>query len=144
METLFEIAKYLVIGFFGLIGLLIVIAVIFGKRVYKQWEYEADFKDASGREFGEFEVELSRIDKEEVDDTLKAKLKMRHEALVLNASVDVFIDQTKVLETTVEKAGRVFTRDTPLLPSFDGVSAGQTCRVLVDGVEIASAEFHKD
>ena len=81
METLFDIVKYAFFGFFGLILLLIVVVVLFGKRIRKQWEYEADFRDADGREFGEFEIELSRIEKEEPDFTLKAKFRMRHPAL---------------------------------------------------------------
>ncbi len=111
MEALFTIVKYLFFGFIGLIALLVIVVVIFGKRIHKRWEYEADFLDSNGREFGEFEIELSRIEKEEPDDTLKVKLRMRHPSLV---------------------------------NQVDSVSAGQLCRVVIGGTEVASAEFHPD
>ncbi len=63
MEILLTIIKYLVFGFVGLLGLLVVVVVLFGKRIHKRWEFEADFLDANGREFGEFEILLSRIEK---------------------------------------------------------------------------------
>ena len=84
MEIVFDVIKYLVFGFFGLVGLLIVAALVFGKRIKKQWEFEAEFRDASGREFGEFDIEMSRIEKEEPDYTLKASFHMRHESLQLH------------------------------------------------------------
>ena len=144
METLFDILKLLFFGFFGLILLLVVLALLFGKRIRKQWEFEADFRDASGREFGEFEIELSRIEKEESDYTLKAKFRMRHASLTKHAVVQVYIENTLVLEQMVETEGRVFVLRAQLLNPVDQVSAGQMCRVLVGGTEIASAEFHPD
>ena len=144
METLFDILKLLFFGFFGLILLLVVLALLFGKRIRKQWEFEADFRDASGREFGEFEIELSRIEKEEPDYTLKAKFRMRHAALTKHAVVQVYIENTLVLEQMVETEGRVFVLRAQLLNPVDQVSAGHVCRVLVGGTEIASAEFHPD
>lgn len=144
METLTSILKYAVFGFFGLIAVLIVVAVLFGKRIRKQWEFEADFRDADGREFGEFEIEMSRIDKEEQDFTIKGKLRMRHAALSQHASVQVFIEDALVMETRVETEGRVYVQRKKLVHTVDAVSAGQVCRVLVGGNEIASAEFHPD
>ena len=77
MEIIFSILKYGVFGFFGLIGLLIVVVMIFGKRIEKKWDYEADFRDESGKEFGELDVEMSRIEKDEPNFSLKAKFRMR-------------------------------------------------------------------
>ena len=144
METLFSIIKYLFFGFFGLILLLVVVTIIFGKRIRKQWEYEADFLDANGKEFGEFELELSQIEKEEPDYTLKAKFRMRHTALTQHATVQVYVEDTLVFEHMVEKEGRMFVRTKELVNRVDKVSTGQTCRVVVGGSEIASAEFHPD
>jgi len=144
MEVLFEIIKYTFFGFFGLILLLVVIAVLFGKRIRKQWEYEADFRDANGREFGEFEIELSRIDKEEPDYTLKAKFRMRHEALRQHSTVQVYVEDTLVFEQMVETEGRMYAQRVKLVNPVDRVSEGQRCRVVVGGTEIASAEFHPD
>lgn len=144
METFFSIVKYLFLGFFGLLALLIVVAMIFGKRIRKKWEYEADFRDSSGREFGEFEIELSRIDKEEPDYTLKAKLRMRHPALTQHATVQVYVEDTLVFERRVEKEGLIFVARAKLVNPVDKITSGQTCRVVVGGTEIATAEFHPD
>lgn len=144
MEMLFDIIKYTFFGFFGLILLLVVIAVLFGKRVRKKWEYEADFRDANGREFGEFEIELSRIDKEEPDYTLKAKFRMRHASLKQHTTVQVYVDETLVFEQMVETEGRMYAQRAKLVNPVDRVSEGQRCRVVVGGTEIASAEFHPD
>lgn len=144
MEMLFDIIKYTFFGFFGLILLLVVIAVLFGKRVRKKWEYEADFRDANGREYGEFEIELSRIDKEEPDYTLKAKFRMRHASLKQHTTVQVYVDETLVFEQMVETEGRMYAQRAKLVNPVDRVSEGQRCRVVVGGTEIASAEFHPD
>ncbi len=144
MEILLTIIKYLVFGFVGLFGLLVAIVLIFGKRLHKQWEFEADFRDANGREFGEFEIQLSRIEKEEPEATLKAKLRLRHASLVPHATVQVFIDDTLVLEQMVEKEGRIFVRTKDLVNPVDSVAEGQGCRVVVGGTVVASGEFHPD
>jgi len=144
MDTILSIIKYFIYGFGGLIAFLFVYGILFGKRVRTQWEFEADFRDARGREFGEFEIELSKIEKEEPDFTLKAKFKMRHQALVPHAVVQVYVEDLLVLEETVETEGRMYLRPAHLINAVDTVSEGQTCRVVVGGTEIASAEFHPD
>lgn len=144
METLFDIAKYLVTGFFALIMLLVILAALFGKRIRKKWEFEADFRDENGREFGEFEIELSQIDKEEPDYTLKAQFRMRHPALMQHATVQVYVGDTLVFEQMVETEGRLYVQRAPLVNRIDRVSAGQVCRVMVGSNEIASAEFRPD
>ncbi len=144
METLFDIFKYTFGGFFGLLLLLIVLVLLFGKRIRKKWEFEADFRDADGREFGEFEIELSQIDKEEPDYTLKAKFRMRHPSLIQHATVRVYVEDTLVFEKMVETEGRMYVQRAQLVNPVERVSAGQICRVVVGGTEIASAEFHPD
>jgi len=144
MGTLFTIILYAFFGFFGLILLLVILAILFGKRITKKWEYEADFRDASGKEFGEFELELSQIEKEEPDYTLEAKFRMRHPALVQHATVQVYVEDLLVFEQMVEKEGRMYVRTKELVNQIEDVSAGQVCRVLIGGTEIAAAEFHPD
>ena len=144
METLFDIIKYAFFGFFGLILLLVVFVMLFGKRVRKKWEFEADFRDANGLEFGEFEIELSKIEKEEPDYTLKAKFRMRHPALTQHATVQVYVEDKLVFEQRVVTEGRMYVQRTKLVNPVDQVSAGQNCRVVVGSTEIAAAEFHPD
>lgn len=144
METLFDIVKYLFYGFVGLLLLLVVLTILFGKRIRKKWEFEADFRDASGREFGEFEIELSRIDKEEPDYTVKGKFRMRHPALTMHSTVQVYVDDTLVFERMVDTEGRMYVQRTRLVNPIEQVSARQSCRVVIGGREVASAEFHPD
>ena len=49
LELIFAVFKYVLTGFFGLIALLFVAALVFGKRIRKRWELEAEFHDAGGR-----------------------------------------------------------------------------------------------
>ncbi len=144
MDLLFDIVKYAFYGFFGIVLLLVVVVILFGKRVRKKWEYEADFRDADGREFGEFEIELSRIEKEEPDYTLKTKFRMRHAAMTAHATVQVYIDDTLVFEQMVETEGRMYARGVPPVNVVEQVSSGQMCRVVIGGTELASAEFRRD
>ena len=134
---LFNIVKYLFLGFFGLIGLLFVLALLFGKRKITKWEYEAEFRDGRGREFGEFDIEMSRIEKEEPDFSFRAKFKMRHEALKLHQTVQVFLEDRLVLEGMVKEAGRVLLRqDEHLRTEITDAQVGQVCRIVCGGQEL--------
>ena len=114
MDSLFSFFKYAFFGFFGLLLLLVVFVLLFGKRVRKRWEFEAEFRDMSGREFGEFDFEMSRIEKEEVEYSFKAKFKMRHESLPQGALVQVYLEDLLVMQGHVTKAGQVLLRDLPV------------------------------
>ncbi len=135
MDMIFTVIKYIVLGFFGLIGLLFVLALLFGKRIIKAWEFEAEFRDGNGREFGEFDIEMSRIAKEETEDSFKAKFRMRHPTLGAGQRVQIFLDDTLVLEGNVEKAGRIWLRNESIVTPLTTASAGQVCRVVYGGVE---------
>lgn len=135
MDTVFTVVKYLFFGFFGLIALLFVLALLFGKRIIKQWEYEAEFRDESGREFGEFDIELSHIAKEETNDTFKAEFKMRHESLAVGQRVQVYLDDSLVLEGSVENEGRIWLKDKHIVTQLSEAQTGQVCRVVWGGVE---------
>ena len=137
MGFLFDLVKYLFVGFFGFIGLLVVLALLFGKRKVTKWEYEADFRDANGREFGEFDIEMSRIEKEEPDFSFRAKFKMRHEALKLHQTVQVFLEDSLVLEGMVKEAGRILLRqDEHLRTEITDAQVGQICRIVCGGQEL--------
>ena len=144
MDAIFSVLKYLVFGFFGLIGLLFVLALLFGKRIIKRWEYEAKFHDDNGREFAEFDIELSRIAKKETVDTFKAEFKLRHESLKTGQRVQVFLDDVLVLEGMSERAGRIRLGAEHIKIPLEAASAGQLCRVVYGGVEQFSAEIIPD
>ena len=144
MEAIFSLIKYAFLGLLALLGLLVVAALLFGKRVRKQWEYEAEFHDENGREYGEFDIELSQIEKEESQPTVKAKLQMRHPSLTEHQMVQVRLDKRVVLEGMVETAGRVFISRTFGESDFDTVAAGQICHVMVGGTELAAEPLRPD
>ena len=144
LEFIFGAIKYLVIGFFSLLGILVVLAVLFGKRIEKKWEYEADFYDDSKKEIGEFEIELFRYEKEKGDFQLKVQFELKHSTLVPGNSVDVYLDDVLVLEGMVEKEGRIVLNKSHLKSNIDNPQAGQMCTVKCSGIKIASAELHPD
>ena len=144
MDLVISIVKFVFLGFFALVGALILLAVVFGKRIRKRWEYEAEFRDEGGREFGEVDIEMSRIEKEEPDYTFKASLRLRHERLTPPNTVSVEIDDRVVLEGPVEKPGFVHLGNEHIRNAVDRPSAGQACRVLMGGTVLASAELLPD
>lgn len=144
MDALFSIIKFIFLGFFGLIGVLFLLALIFGKRIVKQWEFEAEFRDEQGREFGEFDIELSRVAKKETEDTFKAKFRMRHESLEHGQRVQVFLDDVLVLEGKVETAGRIRLTQGDIKTTLANAGAGQTCRVVYGGIERFSQAIERD
>lgn len=144
MEILFSITKYLAFGFFGLLGLFIVVALVFGDRIVTKWEYEAEFLDSKGKEFGEFDIKMSRVDKKEADFSLKTEFRMRHHLLTLHSTVQVFLDDLLVLEGMVREAGRINLALENLQNRVDDPRTGQICRVLCGGSEIATQEIVPD
>lgn len=144
MEIVFTLIKYLFLGFFGLLGLLIVAALIFGDRIVKKWDYEAEFRNEDGREFGEFDIEMSKIEKKEAEYSLKAKFRMRHEKLALHSTVQVFLDDLLVLEGMVKNAGRILLTKENLQIEVTDAEAGQLCRIVCGGNELFAEELVPD
>lgn len=144
MDILFSIIKFSVLGFFGLLGLLVMVALIFGDRVIKKWEYEAEFRDSGGKEYGELDIKMSRIEKKETEFSLKANFHMRHQLLTLHSTVQVFLDDLLLLEGMVREAGRISLALPDLQNSVQDAQSGQVCRVLCGGTEIASQEIVPD
>ena len=144
METLFSIVLYIIYGFFGFLLLLFVLAVLFGKRIKKQWEYEAEFRDAAGREFGEFDFESSRVEKEEPEFSFKAKFKLCHDSLEAGQVVQVYLDNLLVMQGNVAQAGRIYLRDDAVVNEVGEPRKGQICRVVYGGQERFSAPIRPD
>jgi len=135
MDALFSIVVYILYGFFGFLLLLFIRAMLFGKRIKKKWEFEAEFQDADGREFGEFDIEMSRIEKEEPEFSFKAKFKLRHESLEVGQRVQVYLDDLLVMEGSVVTAGRILLREDAIANTAREATAGQVCRVVYGGLE---------
>jgi len=144
MDFIFSLVKIIFFGFFGLIGVLFLLALIFGKRIVKQWEFEAEFRDERGREFGEFDIELSRVARKETEDTFKAKFRLRHETLMIGQRVEVFLDDVLVLEGNVKTAGRILLAEEHIKIALATASSGQICRVVYGGIEQFTQEIVED
>ena len=144
METLFAPLQFILLGFFGLLGVLIVVVLLFGKRVTKRWEYEAEFRSPGGQEFGEFEIEISRIEKDEPQYSFKARLRMRHESLEKGLMVHVYLDDLLVMRGNVDKAGRIHLRKCALREQAANPEVGRICRVVWGGIEQFRAPLKPD
>ena len=144
MDTFFDILKTVLLGFGALLVALFVLAFLFGKRVRKQWEYEAEFRDDSGREYGEFEIELSQIDKEEAEPTTKLKLQLKDPALEIGRTAVVTLNDRVVFETTIKTAGRVLATETRAADGASRPAEGDICRVLIGDAVIAEAALTLD
>lgn len=139
-DSVLTVLKYLGLGFVVLIAL----ALIFGKRVKKKWEYEAEFRDEAGREFGEFDIELSQITKDEPDYTLKADFHMRHDSLEAGQTIQVYIDDLLILEGLITDAGRVQLGADRLQNSLSEAPKGQMCRIVCGNQELFRTELVRD
>ena len=100
--------------------------------------------DSNGREYGEFEIELSQIDKEEPEPTAKLKLQLRDPALAAGSRALVTLNDQPVFETEIKNAGRVLATETRTADAVSCPAEGDICRVLVDGSVIAEAELKLD
>jgi len=144
LEFIFDAIKYIVIGFFALLGVLIVLAILFGKRIEKKWAYEAEFMNEKGKEIGEFEISLFRYEKEQGEFQLSVDFDLKHPSLVPGNSVDVYLDNVLVLEGMVEKEGRISLGKKDLKNNLDNPQAGQKCVVKCSGIEVAAGELYPD
>ena len=140
MDVVISILKWIGIGFVG----LIVLAFVFGKRIKKRWEYEAEFRYDDFKEYAEFEVEMSKIEKEEADYTLKVEFYLRHESVRQHQPVQVFIDDLLVLEGLPEKDGYVRLGIDHLQNAVDEPLLGKLCRIVIAGEEIVSQPLKRD
>lgn len=144
METLFSFFQYALFGFVGLLLLLVLLVLLFGRRVRKRWDYEAKFRDLSGREFGEFDLEMSKIEKEEPEYSLKAKFRMRHESLEKGQLVQVYLEDLLVMQGNVTRSGRILLRDRAVVSEVRDPAPGQVCRVVWSGIEQFRAPIRPD
>ena len=142
MDLLFSIIKYVAIGFFGLIGLLVVITIVFGKRVHKKWDYEAKFM-AGRREVGEFDIESYRLEDEE-DYRLEVECELKDSRLQAGNDIEVYLDGQKVMAGKVAQPGRLRLGKQDLLVALDNPAAGQVCELKCEGETLYSCILQAD
>lgn len=136
LATFFDALIYIVMGFFGLFFLIFILAMIFGKRIIKKWEYEANFYNDNNREIGEFDIEMKKYSEEE-DFSLDAKFVLKHKELTKGSVVQVFLENVLVMEGTVENEGRVYLKNEHLKSEIENPEAGQICRVTFNTIELS-------
>lgn len=139
-----SIIFYAIGGFFGFIFLLFILALIFGKKVEKKWELEADFLNSAGKEIGEFEIELKRYPKEQTEFELNAKLFLRHDSLKTGRTIEVLLEGQLVMRGTVQKPGVIRLGNDDLMADITDPKAGLTCIVLCESVELCRAPLRHD
>jgi heme exporter protein D len=144
MDVLFAIYGYLVYGAIGLLILSLAMVLVIGIRNRKRWAFLAEFRDMSEREFGKFEIELSRNEPAEPRYSFKASLRMRHESLEKGQTVEVYLDDTLVTRGEVRKSGRILLRDKAVMSSVSDPREGQVCRVVWGGIEQFRAALRPD
>jgi hypothetical protein len=144
MDMVFNVFFYGIAGFFGLILVLVMLALLFGKRVIKQWDFEAEFLNDRGREIAEFEIESSRIEKEQPDFSTKANFQCKHAALAVGDEVAVYLDDVKVMAGQVENAGRIRLTIAHVLDPSLTPEAGQNCTVKRNGELLLEQVLRKD
>lgn len=140
IDGIFSVLGYMALGLFG----LIVLAVIFGKRMERRWDLEAKFRDDRGRELGEFDIELKRIVEEGAEWTLEASFRLKHVALEMGREVQVYLDQELVMKGRVEQAGKIRLNEGDLVSKLESPKAGQRCSVRVDDDELFAEELYND
>lgn len=144
MDMVFNVFFYGIAGFFGLILVLVILALLFGKRVIKEWDFEAEFLNERGREIAEFEIESSRIEKEQPNFSTKAHFHCKHGALAAGDEVAVYLDEEKVMAGQVEQAGRIRLNIGHLLDPSLTPKAGQNCTVKRNGELLLEQVLRKD
>ena len=143
MDAVFDFIQTVALGFFWLIGGLFVLAVVFGKRMERKWEYEAEFRDESGKEIGELDVEMSR-EKGADEYEPQASLVLKHASLAASEVVQVFIGDELVLEGSVARDGRVRLTSNDLMSDLGSTALGQICTVRRGDETLAEAPLARD
>ena len=144
MESLFSLFPYGSFGFFGFLILLVVLALVFGRRVRKRREFEAEFRSIGGTQFGEFDIQVSKVAKEEPEYSFKARFRMQHESLVKGQLVQVYLGDLLIMQGNVTRAGRILLRERAGPGAIQGPEPGQVCRVVWGGIEQFRAPLKPD
>jgi len=141
LETVIDVTVYIVMGFFGLFFIIFILAIIFGKRVIKKWEFEANFYNDKRQEIGEFDIEMKKFAKEEGDFALKAVFNLKHADLNQGNVVQIYLEDVLVMEGVVEKEGRIYLQNEHLKSDINDPQEGQVCRVMCSSVELFSEKL---
>lgn len=144
LDSIGTILKYAVLGFVALIGLLVVLAILFGKRIDKEWEYEAKFYNPKGKEIGELDMDSWRYAEKKGDYNRTVNFKLRHPELRLGRSVQVYLDNKLIQEGMVQQEGRIALNSKHLKQAVNEPTAGQLCSVKCGGNEILRSELYVD
>lgn len=141
MEELFghSLSRIIAIGL--LLAALAVVVALSGRRIRKRRQFGARFRDAETGEFGKFDIEISAARRRAAAFTTEARFRMRHPRLVLYKRVQVFVEDSIVLEGRVTSPGQIELGPAHLRELPDVLRRGQRCRVAIDGSELFAADL---
>jgi len=145
LELFFNIIKYLFLGLFGIVALVIVVTIIFGDKIENRWRFKALFSDDKNQQIGRFRVTLFGYVKKHKPDQLKIKLRLKHPQLIPGALVKIYIDDTLFYENSISKQGKVSFGKVMDKSDFKGIlkqpELGQLCKIKSAGFVLATAEL---
>ena len=130
--------------FFIFLVVLFALAILFGDRVKKTWDFEAEFFD-EGDEVGEFDLELSQILKKEKAPSLKGKLSIKSPKLKKGQSIEVLLNDQLVMRGEVGFKNKAWLRTEALvIQEIQRPKLGDICQVLVEGKPIFKGRLKPD
>ncbi len=139
MEIIVSIVKYFFLGIFG----LFVFAILFGRRIEKLWDLEAEFI-VNEKECGELDLRKIRTAKTNDDYEYQVKFRLRDSRLTLGSEVEVFVGGELILSGCVEEDGFIALSNEHAKNVPESPTAGDTCRVLCSGQELFSQYLVND
>lgn len=140
----FDILTWLFFGAAGLFLLLVMFAIATGSKVQRDWEFEAKFRDSTGRSIGEFDIERTYVEKKEDDFSVKTELELRHAGLTVGQHLTVHIADQVVMEESVINDGSAYFEHRGVDIGTLVPALGQSCIVRVGGAQIASGVLELD
>lgn len=144
-ESVISIASWLVGTVIILMVIFIVIAVLFGKKVEKQYDLEAEFNDEDDKEFADFDLSSWRYEKEGGEFQFEASFKWRDSRLALGSQVEVCLENQVVLQGTAEESGKINLHSKQHLANEPkSPQAGQTCQIKLNGEVVLEQPLHED
>jgi len=148
LEFIFNNLPYLIAGVIGvpiaLALLFVVIAILFGKKVEKQYDLEAEFHDGNGKEFADFDLKSWRYEKEGGDFQLTAKFKWRDSRLALGSNVEVLLESQLILQGDVQNPGKIRLSNQHIVNQPESPQVGQQCQIRLNGEVVLEKALAQD
>jgi hypothetical protein len=145
MDLVVTSLKWIGLGLAAILGLFIVLATFFGKRIEKQWAVRADFEDPDKRSrIGELEVQKRRVEAEDSGFQTHAKCKLRHPMLRAGLPVRVTVGDIVAMEGNVQQDGRLRLLTDAWTGNIETPEPGGPVTVWAGGDALASGALYSE